>query len=104
MFLLNMSLEISNIYSLLLYRYLFWYFLGGGRGEGGVLIFRLIAWGVLKICMDLGGGYKKTSRWKKNPLPPPVAYIMNAALDLVMKFLINENQLKVGGSDLNEIK
>ena len=25
-------------------------------------------------------------------------------LDLVMKFLINENQLKVGGSDLNEIK
>ena len=33
-----------------------------GRGEGGVLIFRLIAWGVLKICMDLGGGYKKTSR------------------------------------------
>ena len=31
-------------------------------GGGGVLIFRLIAWGVLKICMDLGGGYKKTSR------------------------------------------
>ena len=81
-FLLNMPLEISNIYSLLLYRYLFWYFLGGGRGEGGggVLIFRLIAWWVLKICMDLGGGYKKTSRWKKNPLPPPVGYIMNAAL------------------------
>ena len=40
----------------------------------------------MKICMDLrgggggGGGYKKMSRWKKNLLLPPVAYIMNAAL------------------------
>ena len=53
MFLLNMSLDISNIYSVLLYRYLFDISCEGGEG---VFIFRLIAWGIMKICMDLGGG------------------------------------------------
>ena len=80
MFLLNMSLEISNIYSLLLYRYLFWYFLGGGRGEGGINFSADCLGGSENLYGPWGGGYKKTSRWKKNPLPPPVAYIMNAAL------------------------
>ena len=67
MFLLNMSLEISNIYSVLLYSYYTDIYFdisceGGGGGGGVVFIFRLIASGIMKICMDLGGGYKKTSR------------------------------------------
>ena len=71
-FLLNMSLEISNIYSLLLYRYLFWYFLGGGRGEGGggVLIFRLLG-GFWKFVWTLGGDIKKRAAEKKILCPPP---------------------------------
>ena len=56
MFLLNMSLDISNIYSVLLYRYLFDISCEGGEG---VFIFRLIAWEIMKICMDLGGDIKK---------------------------------------------
>ena len=48
--------------------------------EGGLFIFRLIAWGGLRKFVWTLGGYKKTSHWKKNPLHPPVAYIMNAAL------------------------
>ena len=56
----------------------------GGGGGGGVFIFRLIAWGIVKICMDLGGISKNEPLKKKSfappPPSPPVAYIMNAAL------------------------
>ena len=34
----------------------------------------------MKICMDLGGDIKKRAPEKKILCPPPVAYIMNAAL------------------------
>ena len=35
----------------------------------------------MKICMDLGGDMKKRATEKKSSVPPPVAYIMNAALE-----------------------
>ena len=34
----------------------------------------------MKICMDLVGDMKNRAAEKNNPLSPPVAYIMNAAL------------------------
>ena len=35
------------------------------EGGAGVFIFRLIAWGIMKICMDLGGDIKKRAAEKK---------------------------------------
>ena len=44
----------------------------------------------MKICMDLGGDIKKRAAKKKILCPPPVAYIMNAALvQLNCTLLIN---------------
>ena len=72
MFLLNMSLEISNIYSLLLYRYLFWYFLGGGRGEGGINFSADCLGGSENLYGPWGGGgYKKNEPLKKKSSAPP---------------------------------
>ena len=74
-----MSLEISNIYSVLAIIQIF-ILIFLVREEGGIHFSADCLGGIMKICMYLGGDIKNEPL-KKNPLsPPPVAYIMNAAL------------------------
>ena len=47
------------------------------EGGGGVFIFQLIAWGIMKICMDLGGDIKNESLKKKSSAPHPPCSIHN---------------------------
>ena len=61
MFLLNMSLESSNIYSVLLYSQIF-IFIFLVREEVGIYFSADCLGGIMKICMDLGGEYKKPAR------------------------------------------
>ena len=78
MFLLNMSLEISNI---IVYYFSDIYFdiSCEGGGGGGIHFLADCLGGIMKICMDLGGDIKKRAAEKKPsaPSPPPPCSIHN---------------------------